>query len=346
MKLKKKEKGKKKEKKKLVFFTILFLVWFGLSQADFSGPNFIQDKDGDGLTDQEELAFGTDPNNSDSDSDGYTDGVEIKSGYDPLKASPGDKLINVQGEQTENTETEDKTNLTDQYLEELVAEKGDYLGALKLAVEGDTETIEKNDLGKLSLTEDDLNSVLEKVSEKSQLSEAEVAPVSEDEIIVLPQPKGTAEEIKAQEKKQIEKYLTTLGYLIITRAPFEINTQEDLTNSGATFAQEMVTALMSGDFNKIEQAREKNLEIFQELKKTEVPEVIKEFHLKMLYLYKYFLEGVNEKELVNQADPVAMMLSLGKMQALMLKSQELSNQLQEICTEYGIESLSGEGVFN
>lgn len=41
------------------------------------------DGDGDGLSDQEEYAYGTDPNNSDSDGDGVDDGREIAHGGDP-----------------------------------------------------------------------------------------------------------------------------------------------------------------------------------------------------------------------------------------------------------------------
>lgn len=44
------------------------------------------DSDNDGLTDQEEGKYGTDPNNSDSDGDGYMDGEEVKAGYNPLGA--------------------------------------------------------------------------------------------------------------------------------------------------------------------------------------------------------------------------------------------------------------------
>lgn len=43
----------------------------------------ILDSDGDGLTDEEELSLGTNPNEIDTDQDGYLDLAEIQSGYDP-----------------------------------------------------------------------------------------------------------------------------------------------------------------------------------------------------------------------------------------------------------------------
>src|SRR5262245_25819064 len=46
------------------------------------GPN--GDPDGDGLTNLQELAAGTNPNLADSDGDGYSDGVEVQAGSDPL----------------------------------------------------------------------------------------------------------------------------------------------------------------------------------------------------------------------------------------------------------------------
>jgi len=44
------------------------------------------DSDGDGLTDAEEAALGTDPNSTDTDGDGYQDGHEVIEGSDPTDA--------------------------------------------------------------------------------------------------------------------------------------------------------------------------------------------------------------------------------------------------------------------
>ncbi len=46
--------------------------------------NIIIDTDNDGLSDEDEIIYGTDINNPDTDGDGYLDGEEVESGYNPL----------------------------------------------------------------------------------------------------------------------------------------------------------------------------------------------------------------------------------------------------------------------
>ncbi|MBF9649676.1 hypothetical protein, partial [Streptococcus pseudopneumoniae] len=45
----------------------------------------IQDTDGDGLTDKEEVDKGTDPTKADTDGDGLTDKEEVEKGTKPKK---------------------------------------------------------------------------------------------------------------------------------------------------------------------------------------------------------------------------------------------------------------------
>jgi hypothetical protein len=56
----------------------------GMYRLETNTGTVFPDTDGDGLTDAEELLYGTDPNNPDTDGDGFTDGEEVAAGTDPL----------------------------------------------------------------------------------------------------------------------------------------------------------------------------------------------------------------------------------------------------------------------
>ncbi|MDP3954133.1 MAG: hypothetical protein Q8Q06_01800 [bacterium] len=75
------------------------------------------DSDGDGISDYNETAYGTDAFNSDSDGDGYLDGEEVATGFDPSDKNDGIK---------QNKEPE---NITRTVIERIVA--GYYVGDLK-----------------------------------------------------------------------------------------------------------------------------------------------------------------------------------------------------------------------
>jgi len=58
------------------------------------------DTDGDGLSDEEEIALGTDPTLPDTDHDGFTDWEEVRDGTDPL--TPGGRGTGLRGEYYNN----------------------------------------------------------------------------------------------------------------------------------------------------------------------------------------------------------------------------------------------------
>ena len=65
-----------------------------LQELEYGTSNLLEDTDGDGLTDYDEIfIYGTDPLVADTDGDGLRDGDEIKLGLDPLKKdSDGDGI--------------------------------------------------------------------------------------------------------------------------------------------------------------------------------------------------------------------------------------------------------------
>ena len=77
-------------------------------------PNPDDDPDHDGLDNQQEVIWGSDPFNPDSDGDGFKDGEEVNSGHNPLIPGPDDLINN--------------DNLTDQLSQ--LAVSGLYAGDL------------------------------------------------------------------------------------------------------------------------------------------------------------------------------------------------------------------------
>lgn len=76
----------------------------GIDQdCDGSDESCATDSDGDGLTDEEEAALGTDPDDIDSDDDGYQDGFEILDGTDPLDSDSDDDGVMDGGDRCNHT---------------------------------------------------------------------------------------------------------------------------------------------------------------------------------------------------------------------------------------------------
>ena len=74
-------------------------------QADIVNFAAYIDRDGDGLPDDQEALYGTDPDNPDTDGDGLLDGWEVRYGFNPL----------VPGEQDQDPDDDGLTNLEEQF---------------------------------------------------------------------------------------------------------------------------------------------------------------------------------------------------------------------------------------
>jgi len=90
-----------------------------------------RDSDKDGLSDIDEVRYGSNPQAADSDLDGFIDGDEVKSGFDPVKYSPGDQSDRIVFE-SPKTNGEIKQN----YAIRNVSVKPSENGEQKLRLEG------------------------------------------------------------------------------------------------------------------------------------------------------------------------------------------------------------------
>ncbi len=364
-----------KEKKKIVsrelflkvalFVCVVGVSWFGLSRAGVEGHNIFKDSDGDGLTDAEEVALGTDPNNPDTDGDGYEDGVEVESGYDPLKPAPGDKIIQenqeepeVRGESDEQSQDEDKKeeeeeegkasdqkkeeeNLTQELLERFQNQKGEEIEYLKEISSNPDFLNEEENMEKardISITEQDLEGLLSGLSGETQISR-DMEYFEEEELNILDKPEGGEERVKKKERKQLQEYLVSVLYIAAANKPFELSEKENLSEDGVDFVKEANDYIQQGNTEKLSEFRERAERTLKALKKVEVPYVVKELHIEGISLMRYLLESVDEEKLSSKEDPVAMAMYLGKFQSALAEFDSLRMEMEEILTEYELNTI-------
>ncbi len=90
------------------------------SSVNTSLTNLSNDSDNDGLTDMEEIIYGTDKDNPDTDGDGYTDGEEVEGGFNPNGSgkldSDGDGLTD-EDEEKYGTDKDDPDTDGDGFLD-------------------------------------------------------------------------------------------------------------------------------------------------------------------------------------------------------------------------------------
>ena len=349
-------------KKKIVFFVILAFAWIQFSSADENSLNYFEDLDKDGLNNQEEEALGTDPNNADTDGDGYSDGVELESGFDPLVKNEGgekentttfitnsDEIIgsaedvapettNVQGEEL---------NATEVFIENIKELKEEELELLNQASvdEEILETIEATgDDSKYSLTEEEVQAIVEKTIQEVSLGE-ELEVISEEELNIQEEVTEKNDQTLEEEKKDVEEYFVQVGYIMFEEAPFLFQDSGNVMGITTALIAGVGSDIEGGDASNITDLKGKSGAIYEKVKDLEVPYVLKDVHKMGLSLQKYML-GQDEEIVTDKDDPVALTSILGKVQAVMSEVDILGADTTDILDQFEIDSFDISGMTN
>lgn len=307
-----------------VFFSLLFLsvTFFVFADDSVSDKNIFQDSDQDGLSNDEEALYKTDPMNKDSDNDGYTDGVEVESGYDPLKPAPGDKLIqNTEATDTRTGSTGSDTNLTDQVSSEIVT-------MAQQSAEGKEVTMEE------------VNESIQKVMDEEAEKEIILPEVNVDEI----KTKAVSKKLKEKERQEQEKedaveYLTVLAYILANNSPKSFHSEGEFESVMSSFGVETMTAMALGNTQYLENFSKRGEKMLKELKDVTVPEDMLEVHVKAVKMAKYSMTLKDESVTNGTADPLGQIASLSKVQGFLGVTSDFSQELYTKLNEYGIESI-------
>lgn len=324
----------------LIFFSLLI---FGFSISIFAddnsngGGNIFLDSDQDGLSDQEELVYGTDPKNPDSDGDGYSDGTEIKSGYDPLKPAPGDKIIKSNKKIKENYEDiqdnssnvvnlDDENSLDKNLTEELSVK-------LATAISGDNGE-------KKNITMDDINTLVDE-SISNNITFDDLPKIDKSEIKIKKQKYSKLSKEKRELKKQKdnEEYLTKVSFLMINNLPYKISKPNDIRGLTKEINKKIALLMMADNtpeaLSYFRDMGKKGERALEQLKKIEVPKDLLSLHIKGVQLLSYSIQ-LSANTIIDHNDPVKSIFAMGKVQNLLVLISDFTTEINNEFEGLGI----------
>lgn len=306
----------------IIFFSLIFLGFtvFVVAQENSSSDiNIFLDTDQDGLSDEEEKTYGTDPNKRDTDGDGYSDGSEIKSGYDPKVPAPGDKIVD-ENEAASSGFSTDGENLTEKLSVELANLLND-----KASVED----------GKIEM--EDLDSLIEETTGEF-LTFDDLPEVNKDEIKIKDQDYSDLSDKKREQKLKEDavEYLTQASYIVISNSPQEISDDEDIENLTSSLIEAVSNfSPTSFDASLFDQIVDKEEMMLEQLKELEVPEEMIDLHIKGLKLVN-FSSDLRENARPVADDPIKTIINLSKINSFLILGEEYSKEIITAFEKYDI----------
>lgn len=343
-------------KKGFVFLILIAFAWGQFSLADENELNYFEDLDGDGLTNQEEEALGTDPNKADTDDDGYSDGIELESGFDPLVKDGEPKEDGLVGEDSSettpetsegsdseegDTNEEENINTTEAFIENIQEIKAEEMEVLKQAAVNDEilETMEASgDDTKYSLTEADVQAIVEKTVLETQLSQ-ELEIISEEELNIQEEVTEQNDQTLKEEKEAVEAYFVKVGYVMFEEVPFLFQDGGNIMGVATQLISGVGSDIDGGDSSNLTDLKGKSESVYNKIKEIEAPYVLKDVHKMGLSLQKYMI-GQDETIATDKDDPVALASMLGQVQAVMSEVDVLGEDTMDILGDFDIDSFN------
>lgn len=299
----------------------VFFVWSSFQEV--RGENIFVDSDQDGLSNEEERLYKTDPQKRDTDGDGYSDGVEVKSGYDPLKKAPGDKLFAVASTKKEGSAGSDseENNLT-----------------LGLSQEIASVITEKSASGEDISLEDLDARVNELLSGKG--SEVVLPPIDIKGLRIKNpiSTKLSEKDRKEEEKKQSVKYLTAMAYIFANNAPQKFTNEEEMASSLSLLSGQLMSSLSGANKEMITTLADNGRETLKQAREVEIPDHMLALHIKALQLAEYAISLEAEIK-SSDSDPMSGISDMMKIQSLLSASLGYVSEVEAKMKEYGIEDL-------
>jgi hypothetical protein len=327
----------------LVFSSFAF---FAVAQNNSAtGNNIFLDSDQDGLTDEEERMYGTDPRNKDTDGDGYSDGAEVKSGYDPRKPAPGDRIIASDSQNSDNspkngpeTVLGETTQKNGETLTQKVAQK---LSELATQVNPDDQ----------SLSLEQVQSMIDE-SLDSENSDIQIPEIKKNDFKIKKQNYGSLSDEKAKEKRKEDflNYTTAVFYILSSNSPKPLTSSANFVNIMSDMTQKITSAFTSGDASSLDDLNKSGEKIIQQLKEVEIPEEMADTHIKVLQ-FAYYAKNLEKYIQSNASDPMGDIANLSKVEGFISALASFSDDIGKKFDEYGIkydsvlqDKLKGYGI--
>ncbi len=327
----------------LAIFSVLVVLSFALfvtaQENSSSNKSVFLDSDQDGLSDEEEIAYGTDPNNRDTDGDGYSDGAEVKSGYDPLKPAPGDKIINQEEINSEPEIKEAVSGVADEKLEDEENQSEDKNLTEEVSYKV-AELISNSDPENQEITLEDIEALMQETVE-NEITFDDLPEIDESDIKIKEQNYSSLSEEKreAKEKDDAIEYLTSISYIALNTLPYKVNSIDDLEKfSEEIINQVSILSLSISDISYFEDLADRSEKALEQLEEIEVPENFLDLHIKGLQLMNYAISLCDESNF-NSQDPIATIASFSKVNSLLILSMDFLEEVDNKIKDMGISEL-------